>query len=136
MKACERCHIHQATPTADQTIQEGQRQVGKRAHIKVDHCELPRPIEFRRWPDQPEPRIVDHEFRLCRIRRKSLGNAGARVRLCQIQCEYDRPRFPELFNVVSKRHQLLFSSGYQHHFVPALAEHARQFRPYARRGAG
>ncbi len=64
-------------------VDEGERQLGQRAHVEIDHRELLGAIERRRRPEQAEARIVDDDLRLDAVPSASRDLARRIPRRCR-----------------------------------------------------
>ena len=62
---------------AREAVDEGERQLGQRPHVEVDHRQLLGAVELGGAADQAEAGIVDDVLRLERRARQALRRCGA-----------------------------------------------------------
>jgi hypothetical protein len=119
-----------------QGVDEGERQLGQRAHIEIDHGELRVAIEPCRLADEPEAGIVDHIRRLEIAGVELGGKKGSGARPLEIDDQHIGPRPAGRRDFVGKLHQPVLAPRHQSELMPVLGEDARKLRTDARRGAG
>ena len=79
-KPATEADVENAAFAALQAVDEGEREIGQRAHVEIDHGELLGAVERARGADQTEARIVDHGLRLEITRRQCRGDVVRRAR--------------------------------------------------------
>ena len=113
---------------ARKTVDEPERQFGKRAHIEIDHAELLVAVERRSVTHQAEAGIVDDEIRLELEQFQLRGDLGRGVALLEIGRKHQRARPPGFGNVVGERIEPVGAPRHQHEFMPVRGKDPRQFR--------
>ena len=120
-----------------EAVDEGQRQLGERAHVEIDHGELLVAIELRRRADQPEAGIVDDNRRLEIARAELGGDAADGVRRARGRGgRHSRPRPAGRGDFVGELDEPVLAARHQHELVSMLRENTGELGTDAGGGAG
>ena len=121
---------------ARQAVDEAERQLGKRAHIEVDHRQLLGAVERGGGADQSEAGIVDHVLRLDALRSERVADVAHGVAALQVGDDHQRPGAAGRRDLVGQRMQAILAPRHQRQRMAVAREHARQRRADAGRSAG
>ena len=132
----DRRDIENAAPPSLQCIHEGEREVGERAHVHVDHRELLGPAQRRGRPQQAEAGVVDHGLRLDPEAFHRPGDLCGGVMPLQVDGQIIRTAMSQRGDRVRQFHQPLLAARDQQELVAVARKRAGQGRADAGRGAG
>ena len=121
----QRSHVEDAASAALEAVDEGEREIGKRAHVQVDDRELFGAVELVRGPDEPGPGVVDNHLRLEAVPLECRGDYLRRIGARDIRGNDRRPRQALGRDRVRQRHERRLTPGNEDELVTGRQTRAR-----------
>ncbi len=119
-----------------EAVDEAQRQVGREAHIEVDHRKLLAAIDAGGGAQHAEAGAVDDDIRLKPTVRQRRGKSGGAIGLAEVECEQLRPGMAARGDLVGDGGQLRLAARHQHELAALRGEFVRDCCANAARCAG
>src|ERR1700738_2171939 len=125
----DRCHIEDAALAPFDALDEGQRELGERADVYVDHGKLPLPVELVGRAHQAESRIIDHDLRFKSALCEGLADVARGIDASHVEAKHRGPSCAFGGNGFSDIGQSLLPPCDEHKLVAMRSKLVRKCSP-------
>src|SRR5262245_757745 len=132
----DRRHVENAALAAFEAIDEGEREIGERTQVDIDHRKLLGAVERVRGSNEAEARIVDDHVRLETALLERLGDVARGIDARDVRSQNGRPARALRRNGIRQRGERLLAPRDQNEFVAVGGKLVGERGADSRRRAG